>query len=58
MISSATVIKFFSGPEKKKKDTVKMLTREGRLVEIDRKLIHSSKRNMITDPELKAWVKK
>lgn len=42
---------------KKKKDTVKMLTQDGKLVEIDRDLISGSKRK-ITDAELKNWVKK
>ena len=44
-------------PSRKKKETVKMLTQDGRLVEIDRDMIRGSKRK-ITDPELKAWVKK
>jgi hypothetical protein len=42
--------------EKKKKETVKMLTRDGLLVEVDRDLI-AGVRKKITDPELKKWVK-
>ena len=42
---------------REKKETVKMLTQDGRLVEIDRDMIPGNKRK-ITDPELKAWVKK
>jgi hypothetical protein len=44
-------------PAKKKKDTVKMLTQDGRLVEIDKHMIAGSKRK-ITDTELKSWVRK
>ena len=46
----------FMLPSRKKKETVKMLTQDGRLVEIDRDMIPRSKRK-ITDPELKVWVK-
>jgi hypothetical protein len=42
--------------EEKKKNTVKMLTRDGLLVEVDRDMIAGVKRK-ITDPELKKWVK-
>ena len=56
---SATVfsaVKFIL-PSRKKKETVKMLTQDGKLVEINRDMISGSKRK-ITDSELKAWVKK
>jgi hypothetical protein len=44
------------GPSQKKK-TVKMLTQDGKLVEIEEdKLTHQRKK--ITDEELKSWVKK
>jgi hypothetical protein len=58
ILSSVTVLKFLpgTGTKKKKSDTVKMLTQDGRLVEIDRDMISGSKRK-ITDPELKSWVK-
>ena len=42
---------------KKKKATVKMLTQDGKLVEIETDLIPAKKKK-ITDPELKAWVVK
>jgi hypothetical protein len=61
IISSLTVLKFFSGSKKKKNEpdnaTVKMLTRDGKLVEIDKKLLTSS-RNKISNEELQKWVKK
>ena len=47
---------FFPSSKKKNTNTVKMLTQDGRLVEIDKDMIPGSKRK-ITDPELKAWVK-
>jgi hypothetical protein len=56
ILSSLTALKFMSSSKKKKKETVKMLTQDGRLVEIDKDMIPVSKRK-ITDPELKAWVK-
>ena len=56
ILSSLTALKYISPSKKKKKDTVKMLTRDGKLVEIDRDMIPGSKRK-ITDPELKVWVK-
>lgn len=57
VLSSLTVLKFLPSATKKKKDTVKMLTQDGRLVEVDRDMITKSK-GKITDAELKAWVKK
>ena len=56
IISSITAFRFII-PGKKKKDTVKMLTQDGRLVEINKNMIPGSKRK-ITDKELKAWVEK
>jgi hypothetical protein len=52
-----SVFKFSFPKNKKKKNTVKMLTREGKLVEIDQELIKSSKKK-ITNAELKEWIKK
>jgi predicted sulfurtransferase len=57
LLSSATVFRFFAGKKKKKEETVKMLTQDGKLVEIDLKMIQASKRSLITDQELKGWVK-
>ncbi|HSN08592.1 MAG TPA: hypothetical protein VLS85_06120 [Hanamia sp.] len=57
ILSSATVFKFIRVPKKKKTDMVKMLTQEGKLVEIDKKLLVSPGKK-ITDKELQQWVKK
>ena len=43
------------GPDEKKK-TMKMLTQDGRLVEIDASLVTAT-RKKITDKELQNWVK-
>jgi hypothetical protein len=56
-ICSTTLLKFIPGTRKKKTDTVKMLTQDGKLVEIDKKLLVSSGKK-ISDAELKKWVKK
>ena len=45
------------GQKRKKKSTVKMLTQDGRLVEIDAALLEKKGRK-ITDAELQSWVKK
>ena len=50
-----SVFKFIR-PSKKKK-TIKMLTQDGKLVEIDQELIKGDKRK-ITNTELKTWIKK
>lgn len=57
VLSSLTFMKFFSGNEEKKNETIKMLTQDGKLVEIDKKLLTSSAKK-ITNQELKKWVKK
>jgi hypothetical protein len=61
LLSSPTVLKMFSakkitanGPVN---ETVKMLTQDGRLVEVDKKLLASSGKK-ISDEELQKWVKK
>jgi len=52
---SATVLRFFHVKRKKSKYTVKMLTQDGRLVEIDRdKLSIPGKK--ITNDQLQRWV--
>lgn len=56
ILSSITAIKFITLP-KKKKETVKMLTQDGKLVEVDKELLASGGKK-ITDHELKGWVKK
>lgn len=55
VLSSATLFRFI--PTKKKTDTVKMLTQDGKLVQIDKKLLVSPGKK-ITDKELQQWVKK
>ena len=57
ILSSLTALKIFSGSKKKKSESVKMLTQDGRLVEIDKKLLASSSKK-VTDEELQQWVKK
>ncbi|MGE5107691.1 MAG: hypothetical protein ACM3H8_09110 [Sphingobacteriales bacterium] len=41
----------------KKKKMIKMLSQDGKLVEIDASLLNSPKKK-VTDKELQAWVKK
>ncbi|WP_435352502.1 hypothetical protein [Emticicia sp. SJ17W-69] len=57
-VCSATVLKFFTRETKKKDegDTVKMLTQDGTLVEINTKLITQCG-GTITNAELQKWVK-
>jgi hypothetical protein len=56
-LASLTALKFWGrSPSKEKKETVKMLTQDGHLVEIDKALIASGKK--VTDKELQQWVKK
>ena len=59
-LSSLSALKFLSGTKKKEEknesNTVRMLTQDGKLVEIDKELvIHSAKK--ISDKELQDWVK-
>ncbi|MEP6675468.1 MAG: hypothetical protein ABJA78_09940 [Ferruginibacter sp.] len=53
-----SVFRFFIPKQNKKTATVKMLTQDGKLVEIDAAMIYRGKRNKITDEELKNWVNK
>jgi hypothetical protein len=60
IVSSATVLRFFSGTSSKKKktETVKMLTEDGTLVEMDKHLVDlMCIKRKVTNPELQAWVK-
>ncbi len=60
ILTSLSAFKFWLPKAKKedeKKDTVKMLTQDGRLVEIDKALLTSNSKK-ITDEDLKTWVKK
>jgi hypothetical protein len=60
-VGAATGLPFFNkrnllaGNQKKK--TVKMLTRDGKLVEVDQSLITASKKK-VTNAELQHWIKK
>ena len=63
-ISSITILKFVKGFKKparskagEKTETVKMLTQEGRLVEIDKTLLTASSKK-ISNIELQQWIKK
>ena len=58
VLSSLTVLKFISGSKKKKTETVKMLTQDGKLVEVDAEKLFGGKRKKITDEQLKNWVNK
>ncbi len=61
LLSSFTIFKFLPGNKKKTPvpdgDTIIMLTRDGRLVEIDKKLLASAEKK-ISDEELQKWIKK
>jgi hypothetical protein len=56
-LSSAAVLKFFKVPKKKKVETVKMLTRDGKLIEVNASAIPNKKKK-ITNKELQNWIKK
>ena len=53
-----TALRFFIPEKKKKPETVKMLTQDGKLVEVDAEMLYRGKRNKITDEQLKTWVNK
>ncbi|MFI5222298.1 MAG: hypothetical protein ACHQK8_08235, partial [Bacteroidia bacterium] len=55
VLSSVTILSHLFN-KKKKKETVKMLTREGKLVEVDISVL-KSKGKKISDDELKTWIK-
>ena len=59
VVASATVLKFFTGDEKKEKEkeVIKMLTQDGKLVEIDQELLMTS-RKKVSNEELQQWIKK
>ena len=58
LLSSLTVLKFIPGSKQEKKETVKTLTRDGKLVEVDADKIYCGKRKKISDDQLKSWVRK
>lgn len=57
VLSSITFLKIFTGNEKKKSETVKMLTQDGKLVELNKSLLASSGKK-ISNEELQKWIKK
>lgn len=57
ILSSLTFMKFISDKKEEKNETIKMLTQDGKLVEINSELLASSGKK-ISDEELQKWVKK
>ena len=57
MISAAGLIKVINPFSKKKPETIKFLTQEGQLVEVDKKYLNS-KGVKINTAELKSWIQK
>jgi hypothetical protein len=64
LLSSATVFRFFTGSKKIDRiscappnETIKMLTEDGKLVEINKTLLASSGKK-ISNEELQKWIKK
>ena len=55
-LSSLSVLKFFKAPENKKTNTVKMLTQDGKLVEVNAADLPAKKKK-ITNEELQNWIK-
>lgn len=55
-LASLALLNFFNRRRTKKETVVKMLTPEGQLVTIDKKLVEHGKK--ITDKELQEWIKK
>ena len=61
VLASVSASRLFSGSKKKEDHptrTVKMLTQDGRLVEVDAGKIYCGKRKKISDEQLKVWVNK
>jgi hypothetical protein len=61
ILSTFSVFRFLTSSDKKaesaKKNTVKMLTQDGTLVEVDAAVLSPRKR-MVSDEELLTWIKK
>ena len=57
ILSSVTILKFISVDKKKKSETVKMLTQDGKLVEVEVSALPSKKKK-ITNKELQNWIGK
>jgi hypothetical protein len=65
VLTSLTAFKLFAGSKKlssfrdeEKKETVKMLTQDGKLVEVNVENLGCGKRKKISDQQLKNWVAK
>lgn len=65
MVSSLTFLQFFTGAKKSltkndgdNNNTVKMLTQDGKLVEVDIEKLYCGKKKKISDEQLKNWVNK
>ncbi len=61
LLSAVAITKFLPGISKKKKSEesmVKVLTQDGKLVEIDLRKLSCGKRKKINDEQLKNWVTK
>ena len=57
IISSVTALKLIL-PKKKKNNIVKMLSEDGKLVEVDADKLYCGIRKKISDDQLKSWVSK
>ena len=58
VFSSFTIFKLIPDSNKPKNETVKMLTQDGKLVEVDISKRPNLKRDIINDEQLKNWVTK
>ena len=61
VLTSLTAFRIFGGSKNvptEKSATVKMLTQDGKLVEVDASKIYCGKRKKISDDQLKKWVNK
>lgn len=57
VLSSLSLLKLIPVGKQEKKETVKMLTQDGKLVEVDVTRLGRGNRKKISDDELKTWVK-
>ena len=65
VLTSLTAFRLFAGSKKtahspngEKTETVKMLTQDGKLVEVDAEKLFCGKRKKISDEQLKNWINK
>jgi len=57
ILSAFTAVKYFSRPAQRNKTTVKMLSQDGKLVEVDYSKL-SQKKIKIKDAEIHKWIKR